>query len=368
LQFLNEADEDGITGSEKVLSVFEFRVPYYVGPLREQSNSKLNHWMVRKAEGKIYPWNFNAMVDLDASENAFIARMTNSCTYLPGEDVLPKNSLIYSAFEVLNEINNIKVNGNNVSVDAKQSIFNNVFMCPGKVTPKRIKNFLISNHYINDNDVLSGLDITVKSSLRPFLQFKNLVGGGLLTYSDVENIINRATYLEDKKRFADWLRKEYLQLPESEIKYISGLRFKEFGRLSRKLLCGIEGAVNTDTGEYMSVIRTMWETNLNLMQILNSDSFEFKKQIEEMVKEYYGAKKKCLSERLDEMYVSNAVKRPIIRTLDILKDIVKVQGCAPDARQSEKRDKIPLRILFRTACYGKAACLSLRHGGNRGNA
>ncbi len=330
LHFLNEADEDGITGSEKVLSVFEFRVPYYVGPLREKSNSKLNHWMVRKAEGKIYPWNFNAMVDLDASENAFIARMTNSCTYLPGEDVLPKNSLIYSAFEVLNEINNIKVNGNDISVEAKQSIFNNVFLCPGKVTPKRIKNFLISNHYIDENDVLSGLDITVKSSLRPYLQFKNLVGRGLLTYSDVEKIINRATYSEDKKRLADWLRKEYPYLPESEIKYISGLRFKEFGKLSRKLLCGIEGAVNTDTGEYMSIIRTMWETNLNLMQILNSDSFEFKNQIEETVKEYYGAKKKSFSERLDEMYVSNAVKRPIIRTLDILKDVVKVQGRAPE--------------------------------------
>jgi CRISPR-associated endonuclease Csn1 len=330
LTFLNEADEDGITGAEKVLSVFEFRVPYYVGPLMEKSTPKLNHWMVRKAEGKIYPWNFNRMVDLDASENAFIARMTNSCTYLPGEDVLPKNSLIYCAFEVLNEINNIKVNGKDIPVEVKQGIYNNVFMRPGKITPKRIKSYLISNHFIDENDVLSGLDITVKSSLRPFLQFKNLVGGGLLTYSDVENIINRATYSEDKKRFADWLRKEYLQLPESEIKYISGLRFKEFGRLSRKLLCGIEGAVNTDTGEYMSIIRTMWETNLNLMQILNSDSFEFKRQIEEMVKEYYGAKKKCLSERLDEMYVSNAVKRPIIRTLDILKDIVKVQGCAPE--------------------------------------
>ena len=44
----------------------------------------------------------------------------------------------------------------------------------------------------------------------------------------------------------------------------------------------------------------------------------------------YGAEKKSLSERLDEMYVSNAVKRPIIRTLDILKDVVKVQGHAPE--------------------------------------
>ena len=33
IPFLNERDETGITGAQKVLSVFEFRVPYYVGPL-----------------------------------------------------------------------------------------------------------------------------------------------------------------------------------------------------------------------------------------------------------------------------------------------------------------------------------------------
>ncbi len=330
ISFLSETDADGITGAEKVLSVFEFRVPYYVGPLKENSNPKWNHWMVRKAEGKIYPWNFDKMVDLDASENEFIERMTNSCTYLPGEDVLPKNSLVYCAFEVLNEINNIKVNGNDISVEAKQSIYNDVFMCYTKVTPKHIKNHLISNNLIDKDDVLSGLDITIKSSLKPFLQFRNLVSGGLLTYSDAEEIIKRATYSEDKSRYSKWLRDKYSHLPESEIKYISGLKFKEFGRLSKRFLCGIEGAVNTQTGEYMTIIRTMWETNLNLMQILNSDSFDFKKQIEEISKEYYGASKKSLSERLDEMYVSNAVKRPIIRTLDILKDVVKVQGCAPE--------------------------------------
>lgn len=332
LPFLGEEDEDGITGADKVLSVFEFRVPYYVGPLKENPEKKgnVNHWMVRRAQGRIYPWNFDKMVDLDASENEFIARMTNSCTYLPGEDVLPKNSLIFCAFEVLNEINNIKINGNEISVEAKQSIYNNVFMRYAKVTPTQIKNHLVSQNFMDRDDQLSGLDTTVKSSLKPFLQFKNLVSGGRLTYSDVEAIINRATYSEDKTRFKHWLSQNYPHLPESEIKYISGLRFKDFGRLSRRLLCGIEGAVHTQTGEYMTVIRTMWETNLNLMQILNSDRFDFKKQIESIAKEYYGAEKKRLSERLDEMYVSNAVKRPIIRTLDILKDIVKVQKCEPE--------------------------------------
>ena len=328
LPFLSEEDEDKITVADKILSVFEFRVPYYVGPLKENPNNdrKVNHWMVRKAQGKIYPWNFEKMVELDKSEDAFIKRMTNSCTYLPGEDVLPKNSLIYCAFEVLNEINNIKIDGVDISVEAKQAIFNNVFMQSEKVTPKKIEDYLKSNNIIGKASVVSGLDITVKSSLKPFHQFKNLVGNGLLTYSDVEAIIKHATYSEDKARFTKWLRENYQSLPESEIKYISGLRFKDFGRLSRKLLCGIEGAINSATGEYMTVIRTMWETNLNLMQILNSDHFDFKNKIKEITKEYYGAEKKSLSERLDEMYVSNAVKRPIIRTLDILKDVVKAQG------------------------------------------
>ncbi|MBQ2880888.1 MAG: type II CRISPR RNA-guided endonuclease Cas9, partial [Clostridia bacterium] len=335
ISFLNEVDSDGISGAEKILSVFEFRVPYYVGPLKEKSNPKLNHWMVRKVEngvkatGPIYPWNFEKMVDLDSSEDAFIRRMTNSCTYLPGEDVLPKNSLIYCAFEVLNEINNIKINGNEISVSIKQGIYNDLFMQFDKVTPDRIKKYLEANGHMSKDDIMSGLDITVKSSLKPFRIFRNLVKNKLLSYADAENIISRATYSEDKQRFKKWLQREYPHLPENEVKYILGFKFKEFGRLSRKFLCGIEGAVNKDTGEYMSIIRSMWETNNNLMQLL-SDRFEFTENIENFAREYFGSKQKTLSERLDEMYVSNAVKRPIIRTFDILKDIVKVQKKAPE--------------------------------------
>ena len=328
IPFLNEKDIDGISGKDKILSVFEFKVPYYVGPLKPKSSPKYNHWMVRKAEGKIYPWNFELMVDLDKSEDAFIKRMTNSCTYVAGEDVLPKNSLVYCAFEVLNEINNLKIDGIEIPVGVKQSLYNDVFMCYGKITPKRICDYLISNNYMSKSSSLSGIDITVKSSLKPFLQFKKLVANGALTYTDVEKIINRATYSEDKQRFQEWLRREFSALPESEITYISSLKIKNFGRLSHKLLCGIPGT-NKQTGEaYSSIIHAMWETNCNIMQLL-TDNFTFKETIEEITREYYNANPKSFSERLDEMYISNAVKRPIIRSIDILKDIVKVQGCAP---------------------------------------
>lgn len=60
LPFLKEKDVDGLTITEKIKSVFTFRVPYYVGPLRRDNSE--NAWIKRKAEGKILPWNFDQMV------------------------------------------------------------------------------------------------------------------------------------------------------------------------------------------------------------------------------------------------------------------------------------------------------------------
>ena len=88
---------------DKVVSIFRYKLPYYVGPLNKKSDFA---WISRKA-GKITPWNYKDMIDEDASENAFIKSMTNKCTYLPGEDVLPKDSLCYQKFMVLNELNRL---------------------------------------------------------------------------------------------------------------------------------------------------------------------------------------------------------------------------------------------------------------------
>lgn len=328
LPFLNDKDEDGITVEEKVLSVFTFRVPYYVGPLQEKGNPKQNHWMVRRAQGKILPWNFDRMVDKEQSEEAFISRMTNTCTYLPGEDVLPKQSLRYCAFEVLNEINLIKINGQSISVEAKQSLYNEVFLQYDKVTRKRIVDFLKANNLLESEDELSGLDITVKSSLKPFHQFKKLTESGALSASDAEAIIRRATYSEERSQFSRWLKREYSRLPEEEICYLAGLKFKDFGRLSKQFLCKIPG-VNRETGEaYSSILNALWETNDNLQQLL-SERYTFGEAVEQWRKDYFAAHPQSLSERLEEMRVSNAVKRPIIRTLDILKDVEKIRGREP---------------------------------------
>ena len=328
LDFLNEEDEYGSV-KEKILSIMEFRVPYYVGPLVSGDKSQFA-WMVRKNEGKIYPWNFDDMVDRDKSEEAFIRRMTNKCTYIAGEDVLPKNSLLYSKFNVLNEINNIKVNDKPISVQCKQKIYEELFMNRKKVTLKAVKELLISNNYMEKDDEISGIDINIKSGLKSYVDFKRLLKTAVLSENDVERIIERITLTKEKKRIRKWLKREFSNLSEEDIKYVSGLKYDDFGRLSEKLLTGIYD-VDRITGEIRngSIIDMMWDNNINLMELL-SNEYGYMNEIEALNREYYSENEMSLNERLDSMYISNSVKRPIIRCLDIVNELRTLMGCDPE--------------------------------------
>ena len=332
LPFLNEKDEYG-TVAEKILKIMEFRIPYYVGPLVGSEKSD-NAWLKRKPEGKIYPWNFKDMVDEDASENEFIRRMTCRCTYLAGEDVLPKYSLLYSRFMVLNEINNIKVNGELISVEAKQKLFQEKFVeSKARVTKKHIKEFLVSiGEYSGDVEV-TGVDDTIKTSLRSYHDFKHLIERGLLKEFDVEKIIERITVTTDTKRLKNWLEEKYPQLSASDVKCISKLKYKDYGRLSRRFLEEII-PVDADTGELLeekNIITALWEYNENLMQLLSFDR-GYSKAIEQFNNYYFDQHpdEKNISKRLKNMYVSPAVRRSIIRTLDIVKELKTILKKAPD--------------------------------------
>lgn len=329
LPLLREADEDGITNTEKILSIFRFRIPYFVGPLNAQSPYA---WLQRRAAGKIYPWNFEKMVDLEASEQEFIRRMTNTCTYLPGEDVLPYCSLLYSRFMVLNELNNLKVDQKPIPVAVKQELYRELFEnSVKKVTKKTIFDYLRSRGYISETAELSGVDTVLKANLKPFHGFKQLLQSGALTEEQVEDIIRHGAYAEDKARMDRWLQRTYPALSEADRKHITKQKLKEFGRLSRRFLTGIFGCAKDGCGEAMTIMEALWQRNENLMQLL-SDRYTFREQIEVFTEEYYSdpQNKKSLSQRLDDLYISNTVKRQIIRTLRICTDVEKAMGGAPE--------------------------------------
>lgn len=63
--------------------------------------------------------------------------MTNTCTYLPGEAVLPYCSLLYSRYMVLNEINNLKINQHAISVPLKQKNYQALFENSGKRSQRK---------------------------------------------------------------------------------------------------------------------------------------------------------------------------------------------------------------------------------------
>lgn len=77
LPFLNNKDENGISVYDKILSLFDFRIPYYVGPLNTHSKRA---WLCRKEGEKIYPWNFEKIVDVDSSAQKFIENLTSKCS------------------------------------------------------------------------------------------------------------------------------------------------------------------------------------------------------------------------------------------------------------------------------------------------
>lgn len=324
LPFLKEMDDDGLSNEDKILSIFTYKLPYFVGPLNGHSE---HAWVKRRIEGRILPWNYEQMIDFDASEQAFINRMTNSCSYLGGETVLPKDSLCYQKFMVLNEINNLRIGNERIPVEVKQGIYHDLFEKKKKVTRKQIEEYLISCHVIekDEREFIGGIDVEIKSNLSSYCAFHGLLDRGVLKEDDVEKIIERASYAEDKSRMVKWLRKNYQQLSEDDCRYISNIKIKDFGRLSRAFLAGVEGLVDQSTGELMTILGAMWETNYNLMELL-SDRFGFAEEIRLQNEAYYGKNQMKLENRMDEMYLSNAVRRSIYRTLDIVSDVNRAFG------------------------------------------
>ena len=316
-KFLNAADENGITVKEKIISIFDYRIPYYVGPLK-------NGWAVRKEDGKILPWNFDNKIDLEKSSECFITRMTSQCTYT-GDDVLPKDSLLYCEFEVLNEINNIKINGKPITVDCKKLIYERLFVNNNKkVTKKRIEDILIANGLLEEGDIISGIDDTIKSQLSSYHKLKNIISK--TSYDVTEEIIRRIVLFGDDKKLLKKYLKNEIKLSDEDVSYVSRLKFKGWGRLSKKLLIGIE-AVNKETGEVVTIMDMLRDTNLNLMKLL-SQEYTFKERADEYKSQKLGTKEPP-REMVDALYVSPKIKRSIWQTLRILDEIVDIEKGSP---------------------------------------
>lgn len=322
-QFLNNKDEDGLTVAEKIVSILEYRIPYFVGPLSKK-NSK-NAWIEKRLDEKIFPWNIEQVVDFDKCEMEFIKRMQNNCSYLSGEPVLPKCSLLYCEYMVLQELNNLQINGQKLQRETKEKIYK-IFKEKGSITVSTLKNFLIQNGYFSFDEKInvSGLsDNKFASNLNIYKNFNRIFNGEIeKNRSQVEDIIAHATFMSDKNRLEKWLKKSYSNLLNAkQIKEIKGLKIADWGKFSRKFLDGILG-IDPRTGESRTIIQIMREEPLNLMEILAKYEFE-------ALNVKKSEKDTIVYDDILQLYCSPAVKRGTWQSVKVVKEIEKIMGRKP---------------------------------------
>lgn len=322
-------------GTYNIVKLLEFKIPYYVGSLVSSEKSKFA-WMIRKSDEKITPYNFDEVVDKEKTAEEFIRRMVSHCTYLNNEYALAKNSILYSKFKVFNELKQIKINGNPLTIYNQHNIYNDLFLKEnGNITENKFKNYIIGS---KDYDMYSGDDIKITgfsaeemfannmSSYIDFFGADGIFKNTNYTEEDADNIIELATIFEDKDILETKIRKDFLYLTELQIKKILSKNYKGWGNLSKKLLIDLK-IIDKTSNSFKSVMDLLLETNENFMQIINNKKYNFQKIIAE--ENIIDKSQKLNYELVESLATSPATKRGIYQALKIVDEIVKTMGKDP---------------------------------------
>ena len=325
----------------KLNSLVTFRIPYYVGPLTQKSaaldaSGKPRFAWSKRQEGKegekIYPWNWEEIIDKSGSAVKFIERMTGTCTYLYGEPVLPKCSLLYEKFCVLNELNGAKWSQDNdkwyrFDADDRLSIYEELFERYKSVSFKKLEDWLKQRGEAFPHVKGGQGEGKFESKLSSHHFFKELLGTDQ-TRQMIEELILWNTLFEDKTVLKEETTKKYGDvLTAEQIKKFCDHRFMGWGRLSKKLLTGIKTEVDF---RKMSVMDLLVEgdpygehvgSSLILMEILHNKNFEFNKEIEAHNEKYFSK-----DQSVEDLPGSPAVRRSVNQALRIVEEIAKIAG------------------------------------------
>lgn len=331
---------------EKILSICTFRLPYYVGPLYQDKNSPFQKWIVRDKTQPAYPWNFFDVVNQTATAEGFIANLTNKCTYLPIEDVLPLHSLLYEEYLMLNELNRVRVKGNLIrDVQLKQRMMDELFAKNKSVSYKVFAKWLRQNSPYTDvteNDI-SGTQEPNKftASLRTRYDFeKHGFTVNDQTTEQLETLVRWSTIFEDRSILKKLIQEHYPEITDNQLSFLVQRRYTGWGRLSKKLLTGVLGEYENQPATIMEVLRA---TNENFMQVLNNPQYHFQEKIaKERLMELGEPKEEIEYDEIRKLQVSPALKRGIWTAVRIVKELIEHQGCHPHAIYLENtREETP---------------------------
>ena len=360
----------------KIESLVSFRIPYYVGPLTDKNARQDSHgknrfqWSERKPgmeEAVITPWNWDQVIDKNMSAEKFILRMTGDCTYLAGEKTLPKCSLLYEEFCVLNELNGVRWSDDDddwrrLDAAQREGIVQDLFHRYRRVTYKKIADWLVQQGDANNPRVKGGQgESALESNLGSLIFFTKdilhdeLVPGTKL-YEDVETIILWNTLFEDRAILKEKLETEFGPfgnglLADAQIKAICKKRFTGWGRLSKRFLCGLK--VEAQNGCSVSIMDVLRKGNPNstrrngetmvMMEALRDEDLGFQKAVDAANRAYYAEEGSSLG--VNDLPGSPAIRRSLNQAIRIVDEIAGIAGHAPKnifievTRDEDERNK-----------------------------
>ncbi len=365
-----------IEHKEKIESLVKVRIPYYVGPL-SQHNAALDPatgnarfaWSTRlpgKEHEAIRPWNWESIIDKDAAAEAFIDRMKGSCTYIYSEPVLPKCSLLYEEYCVLNEINGAHYSSDGdkherFDKDFRELIIEKFRKKKGKVTYSDIKDLYkqkkcsIVTPEVRGGQGKSGFE----SRLQSYHFFKDLLSDEEFDqdpymFEIVEEVILWSTLFEDRKILKKKIREKYGDVfNEDQIEKIAKKRMKGWGRLSKRFLCEVKAEISSRRMSIIDLLRSgdpgddkgkNIGRSMILMEILKDERFKFEEKIDSINQENM---KDDHSLELEDLQGSPALRRSCNQVLRIVEEIVGIAGKAPQSiyievtRTDGEKGKIP---------------------------
>lgn len=347
--------------SEKLTSLVSFRIPYYVGPLtgrnarKDARGENRFQWSERRSgmeDVAITPWNWDQVIDKNKSAEKFIMRMTGDCTYLAGKKTLPKCSLLYEEFCVLNELNGVRWSEDNddwhrLDAAQREGIIQDLFHKTRRVTYKKIEDWLVQQGEATHPHVKGGQgENALESKLGSYIFFtKDIFPGatmepGSKLYEDVETIILWNTLFEDRAILKEKLEDEFGPagsglLDAAQIKAICKKRFTGWGRLSKEFLCELK--VDAQNGRRVSIMDVLREGNPNstrrngetmvMMEALRDEDLGFQKAVDAANRAYYAKEGSELG--VNDLPGSPAIRRSLNQAIRIVDEIARIAGHAP---------------------------------------
>ena len=327
---------------DKILQLLACKIPYYVGPLIQANKNKSRFaWLVKEEQSgqikqEITPWNLNETINKEKTAQAFIDKLVGKDTYLPNERVLPKASLIYQKFCILNELTKVLYKSDKNELipfdkGCKEKIIQGLFCQYKEVSEKKLQSFINKNLNLTKNSEpeIRGIDGKFNSQYSTYIDLKAAgIEDEFLKVEDntgkleaIEKIIQYLTVFEDRD-----IRKEKIKeaCKEAGIKdevadKLVAKHYKGWGNLSKKLIYDIR-----TTNEGKNIIDLLLEGKHNFMQLIRDEKLPFAKEIADANNQQLSRE-----EWLNSLCVSANVKRGLRLCDKLIDEIKKVMGSYP---------------------------------------